>query len=123
MTLMSSLAYSKSQRIIDSVALLFVGGIYYIPTNHLIANIYSSDALFFLIPIVCFLAALCADFISGFVHFLGDHSVSDNKWLNKYFYPGFRNHHLDPTEMTQHSILKTNRLNVLGASIILIPKF
>ncbi|NDH67479.1 MAG: hypothetical protein EBY22_06135 [Gammaproteobacteria bacterium] len=66
MTLMSSLAYSKSQRIIDSVALLFVGGIYYIPTNHLIANIYSSDALFFLIPIVCFLAALCADFISGY---------------------------------------------------------
>jgi hypothetical protein len=29
MTLMSSLAYSKSQRIIDSVALLFVGGICY----------------------------------------------------------------------------------------------
>lgn len=120
---MNSFAYSKSQRILDSLALLLLGSIYYIPTNHLIVNISCNDALFFLIPIVCFLAALCADFVSGFVHFLGDHPVIDNKWLNKYFYPGFRNHHLDPIEMTQHSMIETNGLNALGACIVLIPSF
>lgn len=57
---------------------------------------------------------LAADFVSGFVHFLGDTYGDEN---TKLFGPGFirpfREHHVDPTAICRHDFIEINGNNCL----------
>jgi len=114
------IAYSKIQRVVDAlcIAILMLG----IVLMMVKLNAYNPGLIiFWLLPLQFFIAALAADFFSGLAHFLGDNPISQNPWLAKWFYRGFYNHHIEPTEMTRHDFVETNGLNAAGASIILFP--
>ncbi len=57
---------------------------------------------------------LLADFLSGFVHFLGDSFGSETTpILGKAFIEPFRTHHIDPEDITRHGFIQTNGHNCL----------
>ncbi len=55
-----------------------------------------------------------SDFLSGFVHFLGDSFGSETTpILGKAFIEPFRQHHTDPEDITRHGFVQTNGHNCL----------
>ncbi|EQA44581.1 kua-ubiquitin conjugating enzyme hybrid localization domain protein [Leptospira broomii serovar Hurstbridge str. 5399] len=54
------------------------------------------------------------DFISGFVHFLGDSFGNERTpYIGKVFIFPFREHHADPKGITRHDFVETNGNNCL----------
>ena len=65
-----------------------------------------------------FFGYLGADFISGFVHWLGDrYGCVDTPLLGANFVRPFREHHNDPQNITRHDFIETNGNN----SIVTVP--
>lgn len=54
-----------------------------------------------------------ADFVSGFVHFLGDTVGSETTPILSEFIQPFREHHVDQTAITRHDFFVTNGHNCL----------
>jgi plasmanylethanolamine desaturase len=63
---------------------------------------------------VVILGYLASDFISGFVHFLGDTYGDENaKFFGPSFIKPFRVHHTDPQEICRHDFIELNGNNCL----------
>jgi plasmanylethanolamine desaturase len=63
---------------------------------------------------VVFVGYLASDFISGFVHFLGDTYGDENaKFFGPSFIRPFRVHHTDPQEICRHDFIELNGNNCL----------
>lgn len=120
---MDAAVQTKTKRVLHFSALSFFVTLYCVYAYRFSINPPSGQVLIWLIPLIYIIAALCADLVSGLVHFLGDHPIGDNKRLHQWFYASFQEHHLDPVQMTKHGPLETNGLNALGASMIVIPSF
>ena len=79
-------------------------------------NFYS-DYSFYLIGSAFFLVLLAylgADFISGFVHFMGDSfGGNDTPVVGQSFIKPFRDHHVDPKGITRHDFIETNGNNCI----------
>src|SRR5690606_24349431 len=57
---------------------------------------------------------LASDFVSGFVHFLGDTYGDENaKFFGPSFIRPFRVHHTDPQEICRHDFIELNGNNCL----------
>lgn len=70
---------------------------------------------------VLFLAYLAADFLSGFVHFLGDSFGDVNTPIvGKTFIFPFREHHVDQKAITRHDFFETNGHNCLVSLPVLL---
>jgi hypothetical protein len=71
-----------------------------------------------------FIAYLMADFVSGFVHFLGDNFGNDQTpFFGPTFILPFRTHHVDPIDITRHGFMETNGNNCLVSLPPLIATF
>ncbi|TGK61612.1 kua-ubiquitin conjugating enzyme hybrid localization domain protein [Leptospira wolffii] len=84
-----------------------------------------SYSILIFVGIAIFLAAyICADFISGFVHFLGDSFGDENTpYVGPAFIFPFRDHHVDPKGITRHDFVETNGNNCLVSLPILLYCF
>ncbi|MBK8396993.1 MAG: kua-ubiquitin conjugating enzyme hybrid localization domain protein [Leptospiraceae bacterium] len=61
-----------------------------------------------------FLGYVGADFFSGLVHFFGDtFGTEDTPFLGQTFIKPFREHHVDPKEMTLHDFVETSGNNCI----------
>jgi hypothetical protein len=68
------------------------------------------------------LGYLAADFISGFVHFIGDSfGTVDMPVLGSTFILPFRSHHDLPNKIRTHDVVETNGNNCFVALFVLIP--
>ncbi len=73
---------------------------------------------------ILFAAYLTADFLSGFVHFLGDSFGDENTpYVGPAFIFPFRDHHVDPKGITRHDFVETNGNNCLVSLPILLYCF
>ncbi len=74
---------------------------------------FRSQALW-AIPTVAFVAYIAADFVSGFVHFVGDtFGHEEMPWVGPNFIRPFREHHTDPRAITHHDFVETNGNNCI----------
>lgn len=74
-----------------------------------------------MIPAALVVGWLAADFVSGFVHWLGDTWGSvDMPVLGKRFIHPFRDHHVDPKGITRHDFWRTNANNCLVSLPVLL---
>lgn len=68
------------------------------------------------------LAYIAADFVSGFVHWLGD-TFGEPDWffLGPAFIMPFRYHHVDPKDITHHDFIEVNGNSCIVLLLYLIP--
>lgn len=68
------------------------------------------------------LGYITADFMSGVVHWMGDtFGDEDMPILGPGFIKPFRDHHIDPEEITRHDFIEVNGNNSLVLLIVLLP--
>ncbi|MDX1958818.1 MAG: fatty acid desaturase CarF family protein [Leptospiraceae bacterium] len=109
--------YNQSHRILEVIGIL----VFLILELALFIKLFQSSLLFENIVltilfsfITVILSYLSADFISGYVHFLGDNFLSENSpILGEAFIRPFREHHTDPKAITRHDFIETNGNNCL----------
>ncbi|HNF15889.1 MAG TPA: fatty acid desaturase family protein [Leptospiraceae bacterium] len=78
---------------------------------HFNSDIFGSSLSVLLTVILSYIAA---DFISGYVHFLGDSFGDENTpILGQSFIRPFREHHTDPKGITRHDFIETNGNNCI----------
>lgn len=67
---------------------------------------------------------LAADFVSGFVHFLGDnYGDPQTPVVGPNLIAAFREHHVDEQAITRHDFFDVNGSNCIGSILILIPAY
>jgi ubiquitin-conjugating enzyme E2 variant len=107
--------YSPAHRALEIVSILTlavcVGLLFY--EVWLGSKAFPATSLW-LVPSSVLAAYLVADFVSGFVHFLGD-TFGDEKTpvLGESFIQPFRIHHVDPRRITRHDFIETNGNNCI----------
>ncbi|MFU8804903.1 MAG: fatty acid desaturase CarF family protein, partial [Bradymonadaceae bacterium] len=75
-----------------------------------------------LLSLSLILGYLTADFSSGFVHWMGDTFGDENTpVLGKSFVKPFRDHHVDPRDITRHDFIEVNGNNSIVLLSVLIP--
>lgn len=80
--------------------------------------------IFLSIFLAAVLSYLAADFASGMLHFLCDNFGSKRTFLiGKYFIEPFRQHHVDPIDITRHGFFATNANNCVVCLPVLIPLY
>ncbi len=70
-------------------------------------------------PFIFIVTMLLADFISGLSHYLFDSKGHVKTPIWGPIIKPFRDHHIDPQEMTRHDFVETNGHNMLGGNIFL----
>lgn len=74
------------------------------------------------LSIALILGYLAADFVSGFVHWMGDTFGDENTpVLGMSFVKPFRDHHVDPLDITRHDFIEVNGNNSIVLLMVLIP--
>ena len=82
------------------------------------------ESVIWIAVLAVFLAYLAADFLSGFVHFLGDSFGDENTPLvGKEFIFPFREHHTDQKAITRHDFFETNGHNCLVSIPVLLAEY
>ncbi len=115
MSATKSYDYSFSHRVLE---ILSIAGLA-VAVGMLLYEVYwglkfFEGASWWLLPSSVVLAYLCADFVSGFVHFLGDtFGNEETPILGKGFISPFRVHHVDPRGLTHHDFVETNGNNCI----------
>lgn len=95
---------------------------YSIYTDVIVNEEYSLNPIKMLVQFVMGMAL--ADFISGWIHWGADtYGSIDTPYLGKTFIRSFREHHVDPIEITRHNFIQTNGDNCMLAVGFYIPYF
>jgi ubiquitin-conjugating enzyme E2 variant len=107
--------YSPAHRVLEIVSILTLT----VCVGLLIYEVWAGlqqfpAASWWVIPSSVVLAYLMADFVSGFVHFLGDTFGDEGTpVLGASFIKPFRDHHVDPRGLTRHDFVETNGNNCI----------
>jgi hypothetical protein len=93
----------------------FLGILFYFLSIQFKILIFQFNLDYLLLTLSSFLFSyLLADFISGFVHFIGDtFGTETTPIFGKSFIQPFREHHVDPKAMTKHDFVETNGNNCI----------
>ncbi len=85
---------------------------------------YFSGATLVPLLLLILIAYFTADFISGFVHFLGDtFGTSETPVLGPGFIKPFRDHHTDPQGIVRHDWIEVNGSNCVVSLFVIIPVY
>lgn len=85
---------------------------------------YFSYSIAGALSLIILLAYFSADFISGFVHFLGDNfGTSETPILGPGFIRTFREHHTDPQAIVRHDWIEVNGSNCIASLFLLVPVY
>ncbi|MEK9155388.1 MAG: fatty acid desaturase CarF family protein [Patescibacteria group bacterium] len=107
---------NKWIRRLDGASIVLFG-IYLVMLFRDVATIASSSTVDLSTTLIVFsviLGYLLADFLSGFVHFLGDtFGSATTPIVGPAFIFPFREHHRDPEDITRHDFIDTNGHNCL----------
>lgn len=119
--------YSRTHRLVEIIGIvlffMYTGLIFYkLFFLEKTYNPYTENGFILSLVFILILAYLAADFVSGFVHFLGDNFGSEETpVLGKGFVKPFRDHHVDPKKMTRYDWIGTNGNNSIVSLLVLIP--
>lgn len=110
--------YSRTQRLIEGACL----GVFLVADLATFARAAGAPAAWWMLglgPASCVLAALLADLVSGVVHWACDTWGSvTTPLLGKAFIRQFREHHVDPDEISHHDVIEANGTN---GALALLP--
>ena len=118
--------YSPTHRLLEIMALAgyFAISIIYLMRALSIAPELPAKLAWFLFLKSILVAYLAADFVSGFVHWLGD-TFGEEHWpvLGAGFIKPFRDHHVDPKDICRHDFIEVNGNNCFVLLMLILPLY
>ena len=119
--------YSRSHRAVETISIVLVFGMLVAMAIRIGRSMQSTGDWFYL-GCTALTGYLTADFLSGLVHWAGD-TIGDETTpiLGKNFVLPFRQHHVDPKDISRHDFIETNGNNCivvlapLGTAYLVLP--
>jgi Lipid desaturase domain len=115
-----------SYRLVEVIAVVAFGAYFFLQLERLGGvftnfNWFTRAGFLLFVPLASYIAA---DFISGFVHYLGD-TFGDEQtpFFGKNYILPFRIHHVDPKDITRHNFFEINGNNSLVSLFVMIPLY
>lgn len=108
--------YSPVHRVVEICSIIALWGLLVLIALEVYKGLSGAfqEQAWWLGPGAAFVAYLAADFVSGFVHFMGDSfGDEDMPIVGPIFIKPFREHHVDPRGITRHDFIETNGNNCL----------